>query len=462
MKFYDKIHDKWYYTLADLITKGGFFVLILILSYMLPTSDYAKISIFNSLVTLFFSIISLNLTNNYITKIKFDVDQKKYEEIISTIISFLILVSFVVSLIAILFYKNEYAFLNIPTKIFIYSIFVSVFHIYFDLLTTIYVVEKKRKSYLIISIIYSVSLFVFSMLLLFSFNNFGLYALIISRLFVLAAISGYSILYFHKNYALKFKIKLKLLKNAIIFSFPLLFHSLGSFVLNYLDKFMINLITTYSETAIYSFSYNLATVPFVVALATNKAFIPDFFKLITSNQILKIKDRITKDSNILYFFIIAYMSFIGLVYPLFPVAYHKGYLISQLLILNYFIFFAYNIYSNYLFYCSKTSKIFFNTFVSGLINIILNVILIKHYSYLGATFSTVVSFLILLILFHTSSNRYFDEVIELKFFLKKILSLFLFLLIQYLIYKIFFIKIIIFLSLTCYLVRIYIINKEGK
>ena len=64
----EKINEKWFYIFADLFSKASIYVLMLIFSYIVSPEDYGSLSLFNSLVTIFFVFINLNLTNSYITK----------------------------------------------------------------------------------------------------------------------------------------------------------------------------------------------------------------------------------------------------------------------------------------------------------------------------------------------------------------------------------------------------------
>lgn len=456
--FLKNIHTKWYYTFADFISKGSFFVLIFIIAYFLSPEEYAKISLFNSLVTLFFTIISLNLTSSYITKKKFEANAD-FNKIISTLTSFLLILSIVVALIAIFIFKNINLIYNIPSQLIFLSIIVSIFNIYFDLLITIFIAEKKKFHYLIISIIYSALLFIISVSLLILLPSIGVYALIYARLLILIIITIYSLLFLRKHFLLKLHIDFKLLKDALLFSFPLLLHTISGFILNYLDKFMINGSKNLSDTALYSFSYNLATVVFILALATNKAFIPDFFKLMNEKNLNQINKRIKSDTENLCFLSLLYIVVLGFAYSIFPSAYKETFLISLLLIFNYIIFFGYNIYSNYLFYFSKTTSIFKNTLISGIVSIVLNVFLIEKFSYIGATISTVISFILLFILFYFSAKKVYKDVFDVKYFLKIFGGIGILLLIYYLLSKIFIARVVILVVLVYNFINHFVIKK---
>ena len=204
---------------------------------------------------------------------------------------------------------------------------------------------------------------------------------------------------------------------------------------------MINDIKGLTDTAIYSFAYNLSMIMLVAATGINKAFLPSFMQLKNDNNNHCIHQQIKKDSQLLCIICCFYIVIVGCFFPLFPVEYKQSLSIFLLLTFNYLLFHGYTIYSNYLFYKGKTIKIFLNTFLSGIINVILNYFLITKYSYIGATFSTLISFFILLFLYYKSAKREDETVFPISIFLK-----------NYLITIIFFIP--YYISSPFYIIRI--------
>lgn len=393
------ISAKWYYMAADLFVKGSMYLLTLIFSYAVLPEVYGNLSLFNSLVTLFFVIASMNLTSSFITRKRFD-DDDDFSNIMSTVVTFLLIINVIFLILSYILLNNFTVIYSVPCNLILWSIIAAILTCYFDLLQRIFITDGNKMRYLLASIIYGILLIILSFLILFIFNNTGIYSIIYAKCLLLFCYSIYTIIYVKKTYNTNFKIDILILKEGLIFSIPLMLHSISGFILNYLDKFMINDIKNIIETAIYSFAYNLAMIMFVASLAVSKAFLPHFFQLLNEKNRDKINKYIDKDLTTLTTIFLLYVAVVGFIYPLFPTAYKSSILIFLMLSYNYLIFYGYTVYSNYLYYYKKTIKIFISTLISSLVNVILNYFLINKYGYFGATLSTVLSFLLLLIIYY--------------------------------------------------------------
>lgn len=416
-KMLDKVNEKWFYVFSDLFNKASIYFLALAFSYIVLPEQYGSLSLFNSLVTLFFVFISLNLTHSYVTKKRLD-DNCNFKDILSTIITFIFIMNILFIIIAVILFSFDITIYSISPKIIFCSIFTAILTSNYELLQTVLVTEKDKKRYLINGLCFSILLVILSFTILFLFKKINIYAIIFSKIFLLFAFSIYSLFYLKKKYDFKLKINLQILKEALVFSAPLILHSLSGFVLNYFDKFMINDIQNLKATAVYSFSYNLSSVMMVISIALNKALIPRFFPLKTKDANEEINKLISKDLKTMCYLYVLYISSVGFIYSIFPTTYNNSILIFLLLTYNYLLFYGYNVYSNYLYYRGKTVKIFINTLTSGIVNIILNVFLIKQYGSLGATISTVISFILLFVLYYLSVKRQEKEYFPVKKFIK--------------------------------------------
>ena len=218
----NKINAKWYYVFADLISKGSLFLIIFLFSYLVIPDDYGNLSLFNSLVTLFFVIVSMNLTNNFITRKKGD-KESNLEEIISTIVSFLFILNIIFFITGFILYQNINQVYSISTKLIFWSLLTAIFTCYFDLLQTLFVVHYKKIQYFITSVLYSFSLVIFSFATIFIFPKLGIYSIVFSRFALLFLFTICSIIFLKKHFHLKLQIKKNILKEALLFSTPLIY-----------------------------------------------------------------------------------------------------------------------------------------------------------------------------------------------------------------------------------------------
>ena len=88
-----------------------------------------------------------------------------------------------------------------------------------------------------------------------------------------------------------------------------------------------------------------------------------------------------------------------------PVVYWEGIRIIPPIVLSNYIIFLYTLYVNIEYYHKKTFFIMINTSIAALSNIILNLIFIKLFGYVGAAYTTILSYLISLGLHYAYARK---------------------------------------------------------
>lgn len=407
MKSLKRLDSKWYYMLSELVNKGSSYGMLLVLSYFLTDIQYGQITLFNSILTLAVVFASLDLTRNYITRMFFD-KSTNVKDVIESIVSFLIIFN-VVLIIMIALIAPIKEIYSIPTNLISMGILVAIFMSNFDILSAILVAKEKKIFYFVVSAIYSVGTFIICMAVYFIFPKSGIYAFIGAKLILSIISSVFSVVFFVQKYKIRFRIQWHIIKPAILYSAPLMLHTISGFLLNYLDRFMINDMIGTSETAIYSFSHNLAMVLSIAATALNQSFLPKFYRMVEEKNYKSIDKIIGHNTFLLVSITILYTIFIDNIMFVFPAYYRSQYLLTFMLIFSYAIFHGYVIFSNYLYYMKKTGLVFINTFAAGIINIVLNYFFIKQYGYIGATAATLISHGIMYCTFYLTSRRLFGN-----------------------------------------------------
>lgn len=402
-----KIDSKWFYIVSELFNKGSSYGILLILSYFLTSAQYAQITLFNSILTLAVVFVSLNLTRSYITRIYLDKTQN-IKDSIETILSFLLLCGVVGLLVAGLLLNTDSIF-NIPTPLISAAIVVAIFMSSYDMLQGLLVAAEEKIVYCVLSIIYSVSSVTLSLGLFFLFPALGIWAFIGMKLFLALVTCLGALVYLIKKYKIRFRINSMVLKPALCYSLPLILHSVSGFLLNYLDRFMINGFIGLSETALYSFAHNLAMLLNIAAVAVNQGFLPKFYKLMDEQNYKRIDTLITHNGLLLASLSILYAFALDNLMFLFPAQYQDLQLVTFMLLFSYILYYGYVIYSNYLYYQKNTVLVFINTLTAGIVNIILNYFLIQSNGYIGATIATLISYLVMYLLFYRSAHKKFPK-----------------------------------------------------
>lgn len=402
-----KLDSKWYYVVSELFNKGSSYGILLVLSYFLTSEEYGEITLFNSILTLAVVFVSLNMTRNYIIRIFAD-QGRGIGKVIETIVSFLVVFNLLsVGVICLLSCFDS--LFHVPTILISSGILVAIFMINYDILQGLLVASEKKIVYCVLSILYSIFSVVFALGVYFIFPQTGIFSFIGMKL-ALAVISCIAAtIYFIKRYHIRFHVDWSILKPALIYSLPLILHSVSGFLLNYLDRFMINGMTGLSQTALYSFAHNLAMVMNIVVLAVNQGLLPKFYKLLNEKNYKVIDRIITHNGILLSAFAILYSFLLDNVMFLFPPQYRDLQLVSFMLLFSYILYFGYVIYSNYLYYQKNTIRVFLNTLIAGIANIFMNYFLIQQSGYTGATIATLISYFIMYFLFYRSARKMYGK-----------------------------------------------------
>ncbi|MFS1563921.1 MAG: oligosaccharide flippase family protein [Candidatus Arsenophonus phytopathogenicus] len=175
------------------------------------------------------------------------------------------------------------------------------------------------------------------------------------------------------------------LKEALIFSLPLILHVLSNSLLSQADRLIINkMMGTYSA-GIYSFAHNVGMCVIVVIMAWNSSWQPKLYELINNRNYCSIK--ITTYTGTILIFLICVLSILfskEMVIFLASDKYYDSISILPLTIIGNSLIHVYLIYVNFIFYKKKTIIISCATLGALVINVILNYYLIPKFGIAGS------------------------------------------------------------------------------
>ncbi len=255
--------------------------------------------------------------------------------------------------------------------------------------------------------------------------------------------SSFTLLLFLPDFLkINYKFSKKLLKQMLIYGYPLLFAGLAGMINEVIDrillKYLINIPETVensqdyimSQIGIYGANYKLSILMTLFIQAFRYAAEPFFF----SQQ--KAKKAKTIYANILKYFIIfgliiflGIMLYIDILKYFINSSYHEGLkIVPILLFANLFLGIIYNLSIWY----KLTDRTHFAAYIAGggaVITIILNIILIPFIGYLGSAWATLVCYFSMMTASYFLGQKYYKIKYELK-------SIFMYILIAGLIYYI--------------------------
>lgn len=209
----------------------------------------------------------------------------------------------------------------------------------------------------------------------------------------------------------------------------------GAFILliDVSDRFFLKYFFNEEVVGIYSSNYRLASVMSLLIAAFRFSWTPYFLNLEKNPENKKIISQIF--TYLVFAGLFLFLAFALFTEPvvklsfgkfsLLDVRYQSGLIIIPYVLLAYLFSGLYSALSVASFYANKTKELFFVSAVGLIINTICNFVLISNYGILGASISTMVTYLFMMIYIYFRSQKIY----KIDFELRKIFSLFIFTLI---------------------------------
>lgn len=224
------------------------------------------------------------------------------------------------------------------------------------------------------------------------------------------------------------KIDITLLKNMMLYSYPLIIASISAWILNLSDRYIIKFYHGSRDVGIYSASYDISRNSILLFI--------NMFMLALGPLSMNIWENEGRDKSAhfingvtSYYLLICIPAVTGLaalshliMFVLTGDKYIEGHRIFPIIALGIFFFGLQQIY-NYGFLFHKVTRfISLGVMLSSCLNILLNFVFIPKYSYLAASITTMASYGFLLFLAVIFSRRYFTWTFPWKVFFKALLS----------------------------------------
>jgi len=388
-----------WFTMCNALQKLSAFLIIPILTRLLTTSDYGFYSVYLSWVDIIEILATMRIySNGYVAGlIKNDNDQDRYTFSVQLVSIVVILVNF---LIFLCFSNHISTWIQIEKKLIYYMFFSFISTSSIGIWSSRQRVNNKYKLMVIVTLLYSVLAPFASIVIAYKSGN-RVEAVIIARVitqflislpFLIINISG-----------IKKGIVVKYCKETLTYNFPLIPYYLSMVVLNSSDRIMIKNIVGEAEAGIYSVAYSLSMAMFVFVGALNLSLQPWFFNKLKKSSpngaaktislsacivaILNMGVLIISPELIKF---VASEKYAAAIWTMPPIIY------------SLLIMFIYQQFLNINFYYGKNGIIFVASVTSAIINIILNSILINIYGYIAAGYTTLVSYLVIAIMYYIS------------------------------------------------------------
>ena len=437
------------YLIANLFNKGIAFLTVPIFTRLFSVSDYGIVTTYFSWVDIFSTFLSMAL---YMSIRTFFIDfYKERFDFLNTIICFSTLFSLAMIGFALLVY---FFFPNMVVLLIILAVIQGAFNaIIIDCQQHLMMEYKYVERSILMAVPNIVSILLSICVIFYIPLNFKYLGRIVPTLIVHGIFILIILFCLFKNN--KPQINKSYLKYGLSISFPLVFHGIALNILSQSDRTMITFLADSAQTGIYSLVYNLSMIAIVLTSSLDGVWVPWFLSHLNEKKY----DEINKKAKLYIQLVTVAMIGIMLVGPeilmlLSTKKYWDGIVIIPPVVLSSYVIFAYSLYVNVEHFYKKTWVITKNTFIAALMNIVLNFFLIPKYGYVAAAYTTLISYLIALLLHADFTKVMIKQLFPLKIFRASFICLFVSFIVYYLFLNNFFIRwLLLFVFLTVFFMK---------
>lgn len=390
-----------WYTVSSFISKAVLYLCTPIYTRLLTTLEYGQYSNFLSWQSILTAIITLDLSASINTAYLDYKKEKKFNEFVSTISLFSLLIPLLICIIglpfidymAVLFDMNRFQILILMS----FLCFANTIGIF----QTEQNVRMKYKLSSALTLISTCGGVILTLIFVFAFDN-KLNAILIGSVILNELIS---LVLLGRILLRSKKINREYLKYALRIAVPLIPHVLASTILGSSDKIMITKICGSEKTAFYSLIYTISMLITMFASSANRAWVPWFFQRLQEKEYSSIKKATA------FILPVGSLGAVGLcllapeiVLIVGGMKYREAMFLMPPLVLHSVVNYYNTLYINIEFYTKKTFGISVATAFSSLLNVTLNYALITQFGFQAAAYTTLFS-AILSLAFHLYKVR---------------------------------------------------------
>ena len=362
------------------LNSGMNFLLLLVLASFFSTSDYGKLNLVNTFISLLTIFVSLNATG--IIAVDFFSKERQYiSRLLSTVLCFSTLSFFIFSLILSICSTWAESWFGFSSVYLWFALLICYMQVFSTINLDIWRLEEKPISYGLYSSSIVLANFIGTLILIVAFHSGWVGRLYVQVLFSCLFALLSIVFLIKRGYLRKVWLNKESVHSVLSFGLPLIPHSASIWVRQGLDRYVINYFYLATQVGLYSFAYNFANIIHIIGLAfnaTNSVFIYKKLANPGLNTVMELRKQIKMMS--LFFSIITMLicggTMIGVPY-FFPV-YSDAlpYLIP--LCISAFFQCIYYLFVNYLFFYKKTRGLMYITFSFSLLHILLSIIFTRY------------------------------------------------------------------------------------
>ena len=394
-----------WYTICNISIRAVAIITTPIYTGMLTTADYGRANTFNTWIDLFNVITCLCVVYS-IGRAKIDFADK-FDEYMSCLQGLSSTFAFGVLILAIILREQLSAWIQyeVPLVITLFAYLCISPSVEYMLQKTRY--EYKYKSNILISVITCVGTIALSISLMLLFNDKRYVGKILGTIlptFIMGIVFYIRLLrrgrkFYDKTYW----------KYALKIGLPMIPHAFALMILAQVDRVMIKDICGDGEVGLYTFGYSFATLLFIFTNAIGQAWLPWFNDKLNEGSREQIRDIQKKLVLLGCFLTFAFITVapeaLMILSPTSPDYWQAKYVVVPIALGTLAQYFYTNYVNVELFY-KKTPIIALSSCMAAILNYVLNALMIPRYGYIAAAYTTLASYIVLM-LFHYLATRYY-------------------------------------------------------
>lgn len=398
--------DSLVYTIPSLVSKGISFFLIPLYTRVLSPSEYGSFDLIIVFGTIISIVISLEISQGVARFYSEETEQEKKQLYASTSLWFILFSYSLFFLIALIFNdKISFFLFEIQDKELLFQ--TAIIYIFFNSIF-LFIQNQLRWDFqsinyaavsILMSIITGLSSVYFAYVL-----DWGLLGLL--RGMILGSLCAVllGLWYLRNTYQLKFK--MKYLKQMLNYSLPLVFSSFAIWISLYIDRIMIKHFMSLDDVGIYGIGFKVASSVSIFLVGFNTSLTPlvfkNFKKQNTPAEIAKIFRFVILLSILIYLILSLFSELILKI-----LATESFYKSSELLVylVPAIIISSLQIFAPGISIAKRTHYYIYIFVFGGIINLILNYILIPNFGTTGAAIATLLGNLAVFVILMIFSQK---------------------------------------------------------
>ncbi|WCL82578.1 oligosaccharide flippase family protein [Saprospira sp. CCB-QB6] len=399
--FFEVFKHSSIYFIGTLLTQGLGVLSLPVFTYFMNEAEYGVASVFISYVSIISVVLSFNLhisiSRSFYEK---DIEIKRF---VSTVFNVTALINFLLGGLVYIFREPIATYINLPAETIIYLLltgyFAVLYHIFFQLKRE----EQKSIEISIVNVAWQYSKFGLACLGLYALRNTGeVYMGKIIGEMLAGAFFAFIFIWRIWPFIKELRIDFSDLRYALIYGLPLIPYSIGGFLLNSFDQWLINSQLGNADAGLYSFAYKIGMLLLGLITALQNAANPAYHKIMNEQQYEQLGPQVYSIHKLSLlggvFLLLFAVDLASLLLSFSKNNFQQSLYIVPIIVLGYIFYSMSLLYNRYIQYQKVNIYLTVILLASALVNLVLNLYFIPRQGYQAAAYTTLGSYVIMFLL----------------------------------------------------------------